>query len=150
MKCNGIRVMVRASESPYSAALHTGYGCCFRCPADVHRADKVGVATTLVPPDVRSTSPPGLNSPLNTSACIRPVKHPRPASNRPAGDVGGGRLGSEAAVEDVGGYWYSAAGAAFQFRGNSSVRRRLGCVGIRSSTSLRYAYASIPCSLHVA
>src|SRR3989442_8488122 len=32
MKCNRIRGMVRASESPYSAALHMGYGCCFRCP----------------------------------------------------------------------------------------------------------------------
>lgn len=48
----------RASESPYSAGLHTGYGCCFRYPADVHGVDKVGVVKTLLPLDVRSTSPP--------------------------------------------------------------------------------------------
>jgi hypothetical protein len=35
-------------------------------------------------------------------------------------------------------------------RGSASARRRLGCVGIRSSTSRRYAHGSIPWALHVA
>ena len=42
------------------------------------------------------------NPPDTFRVGIRPVKSP-PACIRPAGDVWGGRLGSEAAVEDLGG-----------------------------------------------
>ena len=48
------------------------------------------------------------------------------------------------------GYASGAAWAAFQSRGSSSARRRLGWEGIRSSTSRRYAHGSRPCALHVA
>ena len=82
----------------------------------------------------------------------RPV-NPTPGGRggRRRGDVAGeaGCLSGRGGPRGEG-YGWVVVWAACQCRGSSSARRRLGCVGIRSSTSRRYAHGSIPWALHVA
>ncbi len=80
---------------------------------------------------------------FSVELCNRPVKCP------PSGERGsirrlgwhGRRVREAASAGAAAGrdarYGRAAAGVAAQFRGSSSARRRLGCVGMRASTSRR-------------